>query len=211
MKFEYENVDLEKIARAWNLSKKSLATNIGKQKSGEWKENVPYYSVTVNGKAFPGERPFEARWSLLTKNFDFTGKKVFDCGCNMGLFDSFLLKHGAASCTAFERDEAIVQAARLFAEGLGVSPTIHHININSHDTWEQVVDGEYDVVLLLSVLKYFKEKDRVIQWISKSPNVIFEGEIGQEQDDIKYFAKFGYKHKVLGQSERKRTIFHFSK
>lgn len=210
--FQFDDVNLDKISAAWELSKKSLATNIGKQKNGEWKENVPYYSITINGKRFPGERPFEARWELITKAFDFTGKRVLDCGCNMGLFDSMLLKHGAASSTAFERDVVIVDAALLFAEGLGVAPTIHNININNENNWEGVMAGEYDVALLLSVLKYFKEKDRVVDFLSKIPNVIFEGEINQEKDDVNYFASKGFvNHKIIGLSERKRTIFLFSR
>lgn len=206
-----EKANLEKIAECWEMSKKSQATNIGKQKSGEWKENVPYYSLTINDKTFPGERPFEARWKLLTSSFDFKGKRVLDCGCNMGLFTSMLQHHGA-TCTAFERDETIFNAAKQFAEAIGVSPTFHNINLNCTKEWETILAGEYDVALILSVLKYFKEKDRVVTFLSQIPNIIFEGEIGQEADDIAYFAKFGYaNHKVIGLSERRRTIFHFWK
>lgn len=211
MNFQFE-ADMNKVAEAWELSKKSLATNINKQKSGEWKENVPYYSLQLNGKTFEGERPFGHRWKTLTEGFDFADKKVLECGCNMGLFASFLLKLGQAqSVIAFERDETMFNAANMFAKAVGVNPTIHLLNVNSEKKWEDVIGNDFDVVLLLSVFKYFKDQDRVMKFITKANDIIFEGEVNKEKEDISYFTSYGYKkHKIIGSSERNRPIIHFS-
>jgi 2-polyprenyl-3-methyl-5-hydroxy-6-metoxy-1,4-benzoquinol methylase len=194
------DVDLEKVALSWEMASETTERRTGAMNT--------YSSLELNGRIFPGDRPFELRWDIITSQFDFAGKRVLDCGCYLGLFSTFLKLHFQAHCTAFDREPKICEAATLFASAFNLPITIYNVDLNSSHNWELVLAGDYDVALVLNIWKYCRDKRRFVALLSRIPNLILEGEVSQETEMVEHLARHDFTRRdALGLSERNRTIF----
>ncbi len=118
--------ELRKIAAAWT-SRRDHQPVRQVQKS-------PDYSIDLEGVVFPGERPWEARWSYLESAADYRNRRVLELGCNLGLLSTWALTHGGASAAlGVDHDPDIVRAAGLVAEAFGVRPEFRVVDFD-HDS-----------------------------------------------------------------------------
>jgi len=80
------------------------------------------------------------------------GKKFIDLGCNEGFFCGFALFAGAAEITGIDRSEAAIGLARSrFPECRFLA-----------QSWEQLPEEKFDVILLLSALHYAEDQEALI-------------------------------------------------
>ena len=227
--YVFTDVDEDAVSRVWNSYCDSGATNIVKRRNSEAQgkryNNTPYYSIMLNGKLMKGERPWDQRWELIKSNYNFSGKRVLEFGSNMGLWGIFAIMEGAASFIGVERDRVSVDVANGLAHEFGVNPTFINMKVGSHNgvinqveyndedsKWQGRLGADYDVVMLLSVLKYMPHKD-VMEYVSNFAEVIYEEKDGtMPMPDIQFFSSYGFtKHKMIGKSERDRPVYIFSK
>ena len=197
-----ENADpkLKKLLRAWILAQKSNASSPGIP--------IAYYSLEFNGIRFPGERPWIKRWDELKNISDYSGKTIIELGCNMGLLSTFLLKEAnAKKCIAVDGDKKILRSAEIISNVLQVKPEYLQINFDSNDDWEaKLYKFEADLIFALNVLNWVKDKGRFLSFLSKAPEVIFEGHDLPEIEKAR-FLKLGFTNvEEIGYSERKRII-----
>jgi trans-aconitate methyltransferase len=85
------------------------------------------------------------------------GKKFIDLGCNEGYFCGYALFAGAAEITGIDRSAAAIGLARSrFPECTFLS-----------QSWEQLPDEKYDVILLLSALHYAEDQEALSAWLMR--------------------------------------------
>ena len=95
----------------------------------------------------------------------------------MALLSIFLLKDAeAGAALAVDRDPAILAAAAIVAEAFGVQPQFRRIDFDRDRDWEdQLAAFRPDVVVALSVLHWVQDKARVLAFLGRFDEVIFEG------------------------------------
>jgi SAM-dependent methyltransferase len=140
-------------------------------------QRVAYHELQWEGICFPGERPWSARWRVLRQVTPYADRRVLELGCNMALLSIFLLKDAHASAAlAIDRDPAILAAAAIVAEALGVQPQFRRIDFDRDGNWEdQLAAFRPDVVVALSVLHWVQDKARFLAFLGRFDEVIFEG------------------------------------
>jgi predicted nicotinamide N-methyase len=138
---------------------------------------IAYYELEFDGLRFPGERPWAMRWRVLRHATRYTGRRVLELGCNMALLSTFALKEaGAAAALAVDRDPAILAAAAKVALAIGVQPTFRQIDLDRDDDWEDQLEAfAPDVVVALSVLHWVQDKARLLAFLGRFDEVLFEG------------------------------------
>jgi serine/threonine protein kinase len=188
------------LIKAWELAQRSNASSPGKK--------MAYYSLMQCGYHFPGERPWEERWNTLRSLSDYTGKRVLELGCNMGLLSCFLLKfEGATEAMAVDHDDEILASAALISKAMDVNLNIEQINFDSHADWESKLDSfSPDIVFALNVLNWVKGKKRFLEFLGRFNTLIYEGHDSFETER-KRLEGVGYKtFKLIGVSERNRPL-----
>ncbi len=208
------NVQIDKLSNAWELYKKSAATNINNLvKVGL--PNVPYYSLKIANKVLAGERPWDVRWNIIkAAGVDFNDKQILEVGCNMGLLSTFLLvDFKPRKVVGFDRDAIAVKCAQLIAEAFDVKPILHQLFLIQKNTqeWQKILGFGYDVVFLLSVFKYFNPAVQLdfMTFLQKNsfPVLIYEGDKFLEKE-LTIFKNAGYTRQLfIGKSDRGRPMF----
>jgi SAM-dependent methyltransferase len=194
-----------KLFRAWKTAQRASANARGKP--------VAYHSLFVGGMKLPGERPWERRWEMLRGAADFNGLRTLDLGCNMGLLSTWLLKEGnAASALGVDSDPLILASAKQVADAFSVNASFEKVNLDAAYEWEKRFEpADFDVVFVLNVLNLVQDKQRLMNFLGGFPLVVFEGH-DQDAVEIKRFSDAGFPiHRILGTSDRGRTVFVFSK
>lgn len=197
--------DLELIEKAWDIAAKSNASYPGKY--------IAYYSLSVNGKQFPGERPWEDRWEYIGKAMhdacggDFNGKRILELGCNLGLLSVWAAKEGAI-CHGYEHESDILEGCRLMASAFGVADRCSwtQADFNSKIVTDKIAD-DFDVCTCLSVMNWVRNKDNLIDLLSRQKKVVYEG---HEDDEIEIgrLRRAGFTNiRKVAISERKRGVF----
>ncbi|MBI3358975.1 MAG: hypothetical protein HY037_05300 [Nitrospirae bacterium] len=193
------------LYKAWQLAQESDASSPGGM--------VAYYAFNFYGYRFPGERPWEERWTVLKKITDYSGKRVLELGCNMSLLSCFLLKEGGASAAlAVDVDNKILGSAKLVATALGIAPSFTKQNLDDLDDWETTLSNfKPDIVFALNVLNWVKDKQRLLNFLGRFDEVIFEGHDAVETETER-LSNIGFKQiRLIATSERKRPIMHCHK
>lgn len=186
---------LNNLAEAWSLASLSRAS------AGS------YYSLDVGGINFPGERPWILRWDRIRKHVDFTGKRLLDLGCNMGLLSIHAKLSGAASCLGVDAHKDILLAARLASRAFETEVEFRPLHLDDPSPWEDDLTG-FDMVAALSVVNWVKDKARVWSFLAKQQEVLYEGhESGPEAERNLRWAGFT-RILPLGSSERDRQMFY---
>ena len=201
----HNNINLKLLERAWDIAAKSNASYPGKY--------IAYYSLSVNGKQFPGERPWEDRWEYIGKAMhdacggDFKGKKILELGCNLGLLSVWAAREGAI-CHGYEYESDILDGSKLLASAFGVSERCKwsQADFNSKAVTDKIADN-FDVCTCLSVMNWVRNKDNLIDLLSRQKVVLYEGH-DSEQIEIERLRRAGFVdiHKIVS-SERKRSVF----
>jgi len=187
------------LAKAWRIARQSGANAPGQQ--------VAYYSFDVCGEHFPGERPWALRWGQIAGRVDFTGKRVLELGCNLGMFSSFARHAGAPACTGVDAEADILDGARLVAEAMGVENDYRQINFDSPEDWESQLAG-HDLVMALSVVNWVADRERFMTFLGRHSECIFEGHGPDDQEQAE-LRSAGFNHvEVIAISERNRPVYH---
>jgi len=192
--------ELFSMLKAWKIAQESNASAPG--------VNIAYYGLIFMEYYFPGERPWADRWNVLKNISDYSGKTIIELGCNMGLLSTFLLREASAKkCIAVDGDKKILRSAEIISNVLQVKPEYLQINFDSNDDWERKLNKyEADLIFALNVLNWVKDKERFLSFLSKAPEVIFEGHDLPEIEKAR-FLKLGFTNvEEIGYSERKRII-----
>jgi len=159
---------------------------------------------------FPGERPWIERWNVLQNITLFSGKKILELGCNMGLLSTFLIKEKrAAGAMAVDIDQDILQCAEKVSAAFGVDLQRQQVNFDSPGDWEtELADFQPDIVFALNVLNWVEDKDRLMRFLGRFQEVIFEGHDDVETES-KRFKEVGFNTiDLISMTERDRPILH---
>jgi 2-polyprenyl-3-methyl-5-hydroxy-6-metoxy-1,4-benzoquinol methylase len=192
----------KQLLRAWEIAQTSDASAPGVVHA--------YYSFAHGEYKFPGERPWAPRWETLNLITDYTGKRVLELGCNMSLLScSLLLEKGAESALAVDIDAEILEAAKLVSSALNVSPEYMQVDFDSLNDWEADLSKfSPDLVFALNVLNWVKDKSRLLNFLGRFNEVIFEGHDSFEVERER-FEKVGFnKVELISLTERNRPLMH---
>jgi serine/threonine protein kinase len=192
---------LHLLRTAWELAQRSNASSPG----------IPicYYEVWEEGICFPGERPWLERWKYLRSCTNYQGKTILELGSNIGLLSSFLLRdRGAKMAICVDADPHILAASQLVGGAYAVSPISVCLNFDDDENWEEVLElFAPDIVFCLNVLNWVSNKSRMMRFLGKFNEVIFEG---HEVRAVHYeqLTKIGFVNVTpIALSERGRDVF----
>jgi len=197
--------EVQFLHKAWQIAQVSDANAPG--------QRVSYYSFEMEGYLFPGERPWDDRWAVLSNITDFQDKRILEIGCNLSLLSCFLLKeNNAQAALAIDVDAKIIEGAQYVSSALHVSPEYLQIDLDSTSDWEnKLALFEPDVVFALSVLNWVQDKNRLLSFLGRFPEVIFEGHDSIEIETER-FRRVGFQHvDLIALSERGRPILYCHK
>ncbi len=190
---------LIELGNAWRAAAISNANSPG--------AGIAYYSLDINGLHLPGERPWLQRWLAIAKATNFQGKRVIELGCNMALLSCYARLSGAREALAADINAQVLTAATKLSSVLGVEIQTHRIDFDTDAKWEELL-GTGDIVTALSLTYWLKDKDRLWRYISKFPEVIFEGHEAIEEVEQRLRAAGFTEITNIGRSERNRPIYH---
>ena len=196
---------LRVLHRAWKLASSSDASAPG--------QAIAYYALDVDGVRLPGERPWAERWRLLGGIADCAGRRVLELGCNMALLSVHLLRDsGAAAALAVDRDPAILTAAAGIAEAFQVRPELRRVDLDGDADWETALAAfAPDVVFCLSVLNWVGDKGRLLAFLGRFEELVYEGHDSARVEARRLRgAGFG-SVRLVATSERGRPILHCRK
>ncbi|MDP2689602.1 MAG: methyltransferase domain-containing protein [Deltaproteobacteria bacterium] len=190
---------------AWNLAQNSDASCPGAK--------AAYYSYEFQGVRFPGERPWKERWEVLSGITDYKGKRALELGCNMGLLSISLLREKKAKAAlGVDADAKILESAKLLSSAHGVLPKFRQQDLDSPEEWEaELAEFKPDIVFALNVLNWVKDKDRLMSFLGRFNEVVFEGHDSVETETGR-FRDAGFADiRLITTSERKRPVLHCRK
>jgi len=179
-----------------------------------------YYSITINGKFYKGNRLWDSRWNLIKDATDYSNKNVLELGCNMGLVTTCLKKYrnaniavgveGPDSFLASQGSPHRVNAAKWFAQAFEADVAFIQANLNNEPNYEGKIGYDYDVVFCLSLMHWIKDKPRLLRYLSNFNEVIYEGHDSLKVE-LNRFKNCGFNnYRILGSAGR-GPIIHFTK
>jgi len=197
-----DDVDIRILQQAWLIGMRSNANSPGK--------GVAYYSLDLAGFHFPGERPWILRWHEISSIVDFTGKRVLELGCNLGLFSAFARRIGAQECVGVDHDSEILEGARLVSKALHVHNEFYKVDFDANEYWEDKLRG-FDLVIALSVVNWLRNQNRFLAFLSEHAEVLYEG---HESLEVEFgrLRRAGFNRiELIMVTERGRAVFFASK
>lgn len=197
-----KDADMDILAQAWTIAAGASASAPGSE--------LAYYSLDVCGINFPGERPWTPRWEKIKNRIDFRGKKFLELGCNLGLLATHANLNGASVCTGIDIDSDIVKAASLVSRAFGAEVEFKQLNLDESVPWEDELGGS-DIISVLSVMHWVKDKVRLWSFLGRHNEIIYEGHESDSEAENN-LRKIGFTQIFkIGESERGRGIFHATK
>lgn len=187
------------LRAAWQLAEESPANSPG--------QGIAYYALTAGAVHYPGERSWYERWEPIRRAIDFRNKSVIELGCNMGLVSSFSMLEGARSAIGVDRDARILKSARVTAAVLGVAPRFALLDILREDGWEDRL-GVGDVLFVLSLIHWLPSPDRVLSYMGRFAEAVFEGH-GSTEFEVNRIRQIGFSSvDIIHVTERGRALIH---
>jgi SAM-dependent methyltransferase len=114
----------------------------------EYQTGNAYQEITLDGKAVGG---FRKDRSNLFKAFNFDGRTVLDCGCNLGELSRLARQRGASLVDGVEYDSYFVQIAQL----INAYHNVTRVSFSQADlTKPGAIRDTYGVTLAFSVFPY---------------------------------------------------------
>lgn len=196
---------LQKLRKAWELAKISDANYPG--------GCVAYYELEKDGYVFPGERPWAERWEQFKSVTSYKGKRVLELGCNLSLLSCYLQQFAdAAECACVDHDADILVAARLVSEALGTPCEYHQIDFDKTPDWEEPLAAfKPNIVTALSVLNWVEDKQRLMNFLGRFDEVIFEGHDSSDTEKQRFYQQGFVSVTELVSPDRDRPILHCQK
>jgi predicted O-linked N-acetylglucosamine transferase (SPINDLY family) len=121
-----------------------------------------YHSIAEAAVFADGERDLTRRKPLLDAIAFRGGERVLDIGCNTGLLARYLHDRGCA-VTGIELDSRAVDAARIIGNIGGKKIDYHCLDLDEND-----LPGDYDTVMLFSVLHHTRDPAANARKIAKA-------------------------------------------
>lgn len=187
------------LARCWAAAAVSGANSPG--------GGVAYYSLDVRGFHFPGERPWPLRWEMLFGSIRFSGKRVVELGCNLGLLSIHARLVGAAAVVAVDHNPAVIAAGRDLAALCDAPVDFRVVDFDRDAGWEEQL-GAGDLVTALSLTYWLQDKERLWRYLGRFAEVIFEGHEPAGEIERRLQGLGFLQVDSIGCSERNRTVFH---
>ena len=190
---------LQLLHTAWRRGAASDANSPG--------EGVCYYTLEVDGFAFPGERSWADRWQIIRGAVSFEAERVLELGCNMGLLSTYALLEGAEAAMGVDADGEILHANALVQRAFGVSYATRQQNFDSPDPWEEALSAfRPTIVTALSVLNWVQDKPRFMRFLGRFGTVLLEGHDPVEVEAERLGAAGFTDVRVVAISERGRPV-----
>jgi len=187
---EDRGVDMDLLEEAFSLP------------SGGGQFAPSYYALSINGREFRGCRDWEERWTMLADAMDYRGKRILELGCNIGLASKFLMRYrGAASALGVDSPQEVLdrkgmpdqlKAARLLDRAFDVEMDYLQVDLDG-DGYEDAVGDGFDVVICMSLLRWVKDKERLVRFMARFPDLIFEGH-GSFEESLPLLERHGFVH-----------------
>jgi hypothetical protein len=118
-----------------------------------------------------------------------------------------LKEAGAAAALAVDRDPAILDAAARVADAFGVQPQLRRIDFDRDPDWESELQAfAPDVVVALSVLHWIADKARLLAFLGRFDEVIFEGHDSSRTERSRLRQAGFSEIELVDTSERGRPI-----
>jgi 2-polyprenyl-3-methyl-5-hydroxy-6-metoxy-1,4-benzoquinol methylase len=174
---------------------------------------VAYYSLNVDGMQFSGERPWEERWLYIGPALreacggDLAGKRILELGCNLGLLSVWAAREGA-ECQGYEYESDILEGGKLLATAFGVADQCgwNQADFNKREVTDAIA-YEADICTCLSVMNWVKNKENLINFLSRQKMVLYEGHDSDEVE-IGRLNRAGFVSvEKVAISERGRGVF----
>ena len=159
---------------------------------------------------FPGERSWKERWVTLKNITSLENKKILELGCNMSLLSCHIKREiKNTKVTSIDHDKNIIRSAKIIADVLEVKPKFHVLDLDKGN-WENRFLN-YDLVFCLNVLNWVKNKKKLLKFLGRFNELIFEG-----HDDYiiekKRLKAIGFKKiKLISVTERNRPLIYCMK
>ena len=196
---------LRLVRDAWQIAQQSDANAPGL--------DLAYYALDVGGVHFPGERPWEQRWQVLRTITDFSGKRILELGCNMGLLATHLAKHSSPSAVmGTDIDEEILRSAEIVMRAYGVEGDLMRVDFDDEASWEEELEKfSPDIVFALNVVNWVKDKERLLRFLGRFSEVVVEGHDSYEVESLR-LREVGFSQiRLVTISERGRPLIYGSK
>jgi predicted Ser/Thr protein kinase/predicted RNA methylase len=171
---------------------------------------LAYYQLEFQGLCFPGERSWAERWRALRAITPYRGRRVLDLGCNLGLLPIFLLREtGASAALAVDRDGPILAAATEVARAFRVQPEFRRVDFDRDPDWEvELLAFQPDVVFALSILNWVADRARLLAFLGRCDELIYEGHDSALIERRRLRAVGFTTIDLVATSERGRPILH---
>jgi len=197
--------ELRALHAAWRIAAASNASSPDR--------SVAYYQLEFQGLRFPGERDWAERWRVLRAITPCRGRRVLELGCNLGLLSIFLLREGGAGAAlAVDRNAPILAAAAMAARAFGVRPEFRRVDFDRDPDWEtRLLAFRPNVVFALSVLNWVADKARLLAFLGRCDELIYEGHDSALVERRRLRAAGFTTVELVATSERGRPILHARK
>lgn len=192
-----EPSDVTALRHAWRLAEGSAANARG--------QGLAYYALSYKGTHFTGERAWQLRWDAISRAVDFSGKSLLELGCNMGLLSSYARMSGAKDALGVDHDEQIIEAATAVADALDSGARFEVADLAGPDDWESRYSG-YDIVSALSVVHWVADPERVLRFLGRHREVLYEGHDSLEIETARLNSLGFDSVEVVMTTERSRNL-----
>ena len=197
--------ELRALHAAWRIAAAAPASSPGRA--------VAYYALEFGGLQWPGERPWAERWRILRPITAWRGRRVLELGCNLGLLSIFLLREEAVDAAlAVDRDGRILAAGAMAARAFGVRPEFRRVDFDRDADWEAALLAfRPDVVVALSVLNWVADRARLLAFLGRCDEVVYEGHDSARVERRRLRAAGFTTLELIATSERGRPVLHCRK
>jgi len=128
-----------------------------------------YHTVREKAVYIDGERSLDSRRTYLDAIAFAPGERVLDVGCSSGIISTYLARRGC-KVTGIDLDPEIILGCRILSHILGNDITFLH-----HDLDTGPVPGEFDTVLLFSVIHHTKNMQaNAVMLANQSRRIVIE-------------------------------------
>ena len=171
-----------------------------------------YQSVRLDNEVISGYRTNRAD---LFQAFDFSGRTVLDCGCNIGELSRLARLRGATLVDGYEYDNYFVEIGRLINAYNGTTRVSFY---NRDVTKPYSFDDSFDVTMAFSVYPYISQVLNEIARITSEALILETHDIKPDLKKVyidtlvKHFPHYTFLTKTdFGSGVEKRAIFVFAK
>ena len=111
----------------------------------------------------PENQRSEEMWKFISKNVDFSGKRVVDLGCGYGDFSFYAWMKGAKAVLSIDNDPSFFFHLFLSRKRYFPKASIAFVNSDIEDLWGSLELIVIDIAMCFSVLPYLKRPEAFLK------------------------------------------------